>query len=193
MGKIILSEFMTLDGVVQAPGGKKEDTEGGFPYGGWQMPYFDKKSGALMNAFMKRIDGLLLGHTTYNIFSGYWPTASNPDDGGMAKLFNRIPKFVVSTHLKKADWQGTTVLKNISGVENKKKSFHGNLIIFGSSKLSQSLMKKNLIDEYILWLHPLVLGTGKKLFEGKLKKLTLTLVDAEKTDSGIVALTYRRR
>ncbi len=192
MPKLVVSEFLTLDGVMQAPGDAQEDTEGGFTHGGWQMPYFDEEGGKIVDKNIAAMEALLLGRKTYQIWAAYWPNA--PADDPIAKKFNRIPKYVVSTTLDKVEWNNSKLIKrNVPEEITKLKQGpgSGNLSVLGSSKLAQTLMKHNLVDEYDLWIHPLVLGNGKRLFDGGVIPSNLKLVDSRKTSSGILALTYQ--
>jgi dihydrofolate reductase len=192
MLKLVLQTFLTLDGVYQAPGGAEEDTEGGFKHGGWQGPMFDEDAGKIITDQMSETKAMLMGRKTYDIFAGYWPTAT--DDVEMAKKFNEMPKFVASRTMKKADWQGTTVIgsdlaKDIAKI--KQLDGPGLIYIPGSGNLAQSLIKQNLIDEYGLWIHPIMLGSGKRLFADGVIPTNLTLIDEKTTGSGIVILRYR--
>ncbi len=192
MRKLIVQTFLTLDGVMQAPGDPQEDTEEGFTHGGWQMPYFDEDAGKIINEYFDATEALLLGRKTYQIFAAYWPNA--PADDPFAQKLNRMPKYVVSTTLKKADWNNSTLIKSNVAAEIaklKQQPGSGVLSVSGSGKLAQSLMKDNLIDEYELWIHPLVLGSGKRLFADGAIPSNLKLVDSKKTGSGILILTYR--
>lgn len=192
MPKVVVGTFLTLDGVMQAPGDPQEDTEGGFTHGGWQMPYFDEDSGKIMNESISQTEALLLGRKTYQIFGAYWPSA--PADDPFAQKFNSIPKYVVSTTLDKAEWNNSTLIrKNIPEEVAKLKQQPGSGIISvtGSGKLAQTLMKDNLVDEYVLWINPTVLGSGKRLFENGVIPNNLKLVDSKTTGSGVLVLTYR--
>lgn len=192
MPKVVVGTFLTLDGVMQAPGDPQEDTEGGFTHGGWQMPYFDEDSGKIMNESISQTEALLLGRKTYQIFAAYWPTA--PADDPFAQKFNSIPKYVVSTTLDKAEWNNSTLIrKNVPEEVAKLKQQPGSGIISvtGSGKLAQTLMKDNLVDEYVLWINPTVLGSGKRLFENGVIPNNLKLVDSKTTGSGVLVLTYR--
>jgi dihydrofolate reductase len=193
MRKIVVSTFLTLDGVMQAPGDPQEDTEGGFKHGGWQLPYFDEESGQIMSESMAATEALLLGRKTYQIHAAYWPTA--PADDPFAQKLNSVPKYVVSTTLDKVDeWNNSTLIKKNVPEEVaklKQQSGSGIISVTGSGKLAQTLLKHNLIDEYILWINPIVLGSGKRLFtnDGDLKKLKL--VNSKVTSTGVVILTYQ--
>jgi dihydrofolate reductase len=192
MKKLIVGTFLTLDGVMQAPGDSQEDTEEGFKSGGWQMPYFDEESGKIMGETMAAMDTLLLGRKTYQIFAAYWPTA--PVDDPFAKKLNSVPKYVVSTTLKKAEWNNTTLIsENIPEEVAKLKQQPGSGVISvtGSGKLAQTLMRHNLVDEYVLWINPIVLGSGKRLFEERIGPLNLKLIDAKTVSTGVVILTYQ--
>ena len=191
MQKLVVNTFLTLDGVMQAPGDPHEDIEGGFTHGGWQLPYFDADAGKIMDKNIAATEALLLGRKTYQIFAAYWPTA--PTDDTIAKKFNRIPKYVVSTTLDKAEWNNSTLIKSNIPEELaklKQKPGSGILSVTGSGKLAQTLMKHNLIDEYELWIHPLIMGSGKRLFEDGVIPSNLKLMDSKTTGSGVLILTY---
>jgi len=160
MRKIVILEFISLDRVIQAPGGPKEDTSGGFVYGGWTAPYFDEMSGKEMGKQMKKTAGLLLGRKTYDIWAGYWPehTETWPQ-------VNKITKYVVSKTLKNPTWENTVVIRNIKDLKKLKSSEGPDLQVYGSSNLVQTLLKEDLVDELWLKTFPVTLGNGKKLFE----------------------------
>ena len=192
MRKLVVGTFLTLDGVMQAPGDSQEDTVEGFKYGGWQMPYFDEDAGKFMDQQMAATDALLLGRITYQIFAAYWPNA--PADDPFAKKLNSIPKYVVSTTLDKVEWNNSTLIKSNVAEEVaklKEQPGSGTISVTGSGKLAQTLMRHDLIDEYDLWIHPLVLGSGKRLFEGGIIPANLKLMDTKTTGSGILILTYQ--
>jgi dihydrofolate reductase len=192
MRKVVVGTFLSLDGVMQAPGSPDEDTEGGFDHGGWQLPYFDEVAGRIMSESFEATEALLLGRVTYQIFAAFWPSA--PAEDPFTKIMNSIPKFVVSTTLERAEWNNSRLIKrNIPEevAELKQQTGSGDLAVVGSGKLAQSLMQHNLIDEYVLWIHPLVLGSGKRLFRDGGPKTPLTLVDTKTTSTGVVILTYR--
>src|SRR3989344_8905041 len=158
MRKIIVLSFITLDGVMQAPGGPKEDVSGGFKYGGWTVPYFDEISGKLMGDQMKPSD-LLLGRKTYEIFASYWP--HHEDDWPGIKT---ATKYVVSNTLTKADWKKSIILKNMNDIKKLKAQEGPNLQVYGSAHLIQTLLKHDLVDEMWLKIFPVILGEGKRLF-----------------------------
>jgi dihydrofolate reductase len=192
MRKLVVGTFLTLDGVMQAPGDSQEDLEAGFRHGGWQMPYFDADAGKIMDEQIAATDALLLGRKTYQIFAAYWPNA--PEDEAIAKKFNSIPKYVVSTTLDKVEWNNSTLIQNNVADEIarlKQQPGSGILSVTGSGRLAQTLERHNLVDEYVLWIHPLVLGSGKRLFEGGILPVHLRLVDTKTTGSGVVILTYQ--
>jgi len=192
MRKVVVGTFLSLDGVMQAPGSPDEDTEGGFDHGGWQLPYFDEVAGRIMSESFEATEALLLGRVTYQIFAAFWPSA--PAEDPFTKIMNSIPKFVVSTTLERAEWNNSRLIKrNIPEevAELKQQTGSGDLAVVGSGKLAQSLMQHNLIDEYVLLIHPLVLGSGKRLFRDGGPKTPLTLVDTKTTSTGVVILTYR--
>ncbi|WP_222914685.1 dihydrofolate reductase family protein [Natrinema sp. SYSU A 869] len=190
MRNLVVSEFLTLDGVMQAPGDSDEDTEGGFEHGGWQVPYFDDVGSAVAEGFAA-VDALVLGRKTYEIFASYWPTAS--EDEPFTEQMNSVDKYVASRTLDAADWQNSTVLEGdvADAVAELKQEPGGDLVVFGSGDLVQTLMANDLVDEYQLMVHPLVLGTGKRLFTDESESTGLKLVEMETTDSGVVVLTYR--
>jgi len=189
--KLVVTTFLTLDGVMQAPGGEDEDTDGGFDRGGWQMPYFDTESGEIMSANVAATDASLLGRRTYQIHASYWPTA--PADDPFAAKFNSIPKYVVSTTLKKLDWNNSRLIKGdvAREVAKLKESGPGILSVTGSGKLVQSLMPYDLIDEYELWINPIVLGKGKRLFAEGVPPANLKLTNSRTTSSGVSILTFQ--
>ncbi len=187
MRKIIVVEFLTMDGVMQAPGGSKEDTAEGFKYGGWMGPYFDEEGGKEMEVQMKKTAGLLLGRKTYDIFSGYWPdhTESWPQ-------VNKIPKYVVSKTLKHPSWENTVVLSDIEELKEVKKSNGPDLQVYGSGKLIQSLMEHDLVDEFWLKIFPITLGTGKRLFEKGTIPAAFSLFNSKITPNGVIFAYYKR-
>ena len=170
MTNIIVLEFLTLDGVMQAPGGPEEDTSGGFKYGGWTVPYFDEFSGKTMSEQMSEPFSLLLGRKAYDIFASYWPQHETGWPG-----INKVTKCVASTQDLKLDWNNSVLLKgDVIGEIKKLKIQDGpNLHVYGSGNLVQSLLKNDLVDELWLKIFPLTLGTGKRLFaEGKSRQLS---------------------
>lgn len=187
MRKIIVLEFMTLDGVVQAPGGPKEDTSGNFTYGGWTAPYFDEAAGKEMGKQMKGVYDLLLGRKTYDIFAGYWP--KHPE--GWPQV-NKITKYVVSKTLKNPTWEHTKVIRNVSELKKLKHSRGPVLQVYGSSMLVQALLKYDLVDELWLKIFPITLGSGKKLFEKGTIPAAYKLVASKISPSGVIFVSYKR-
>jgi dihydrofolate reductase len=191
MRRLVVSEFLSLDGVMQAPGGPDEDTDGGFAYGGWQMPYFDDVAGAAVDEGMARSDALLLGRKTYEIFAAYWPTA--PNDDPLAAKINSMAKYVVSTTLDKVDWQNSTLIKGdiAEEIAKLKQQPGADIQVIGSGELAQTLIRRGLVDEYALMINPIVLGSGKRLFGQTDQPTRLTLEDSKTTRTGVLILTYR--
>ncbi len=189
MRRVVVVEYMSLDGVIQAPGHAGEDPVD-FEHGGWTRPFFAEHRRYMAEVF-RRAGGFLLGRVTYGIFAAYWPTVT-ADDDDIATALNRLPKYVASTTLDEAEWAGTTVLD--SGVDEevaKLKAEPGkDLVVVGSGELAQTLMAHDLVDEYQLWLHPIVLGSGKRLFRERSATTPMQLVDARTTARGLVILTY---
>jgi dihydrofolate reductase len=191
MRELIVHEFITLDGVIQAPGGEDEDTEGGFQYGGWTRPYWHDDIGAHFFQAMSQADALLLGRKTWQLHGGaFEPMAGDP----FADAMNNIRKYVVSTTLKSASaWRNSTVIHEnvVEAVRELKQQAGQNILVDGSSMLIHVLAQNDLVDEYSLHVYPLVLGGGKRLYpEGK--RLNLTLVEASPIPTGVVFMRYRR-
>lgn len=187
MRKIIVLEFITLDGVMQAPGGSKEDTAEGFKYGGWTAPYFDEMSGKEMTRQMSGVYDLLLGRKTYDIFAGYWPTHTD-----MWPQVNKITKYVVSTTLTNPSWENTVVIKDVEELKKLKNSEGIDLQVYGSGNLVQTLMEHDLIDEFWLKIFPITLGTGKKLFDKGTIPAAFTLTESNVTPSGVIFVYFKR-
>jgi dihydrofolate reductase len=193
MRDIVLSEFLTLDGVMQAPGDSDEDREGGFEYGGWQMPYIDDVFGEAIAKGLGEAGGYLLGRKTYEIFAAFWP--NQPADDPFASTLNSLPKYVASRTLEAPlKWNNSTLIEGdvAQEVAKLKQEPGKNLVVIGSGALAQTLMQNDLVDEYQLMVHPLVMGSGKRLFADGGMKLPLKLVDTKTTGTGVLILTYRR-
>jgi dihydrofolate reductase len=191
MRRLVVSEFMTVDGVMQAPGGPEEDTEGGFRHGGWQGPYFDDEVGKAVDEGISRTGGFLLGRKTYQIFAGYWPTAT--EDQEFAPVMNDMPKYVASTTLRPPlEWQNSTLLEGDleQAVRRLKEEDGKDLRVLGSGRLAGWLGERGLVDEYHLMIHPVVLGSGKRLFEDGGPRIPMRLVDSKTTPNGNLILTY---
>ncbi|KRC59099.1 deaminase [Agromyces sp. Root81] len=189
MGVIVVDQFVTLDGVYQSPGSRDEDTEGGFPFGGWQGAYVDAESGAAIGANIERVDALLLGRKTYDIWARYWPFQS--DDIGAR--FNAVPKFVASHSLTDPSWAGTTVVTDVAaevrGIRDRFDETH----VFGSGDLVRTLLREDLVDRINLWLYPVALGTGKRLFAEGTAPAAFSLVEPPLAfPKGSIQLVYER-
>jgi dihydrofolate reductase len=194
MRRLVVSEFMTVDGVVQAPGGPEEDTEGGFRHGGWQGPYFDDEVGKAVDEGISRTGGFLLGRKTYEIFAGYWPNAT--EDQEFAPVMNDMPKYVASTTLSPPlEWQNSTLLEGDleQAVRRLKEEDGKDLRVLGSGRLAGWLGEHGLVDEYHLMIHPVVLGSGKRLFQDGGPRIPMRLVDSKTTPNGNLILTFERQ
>lgn len=189
MRKIIVLEFLSLDGVMQAPGGPKEDTSGNFKYGGWTAPYFDEYAGKIMGGQMKQPFSLLLGRKTFEIFASYWPQHADGWPG-----INKSMKYVVSKTLSSTDWENSVILKgNILKELKKLKAVKGpELKVYGSGSLVQTLLKNDLIDELWLKIFPVTLGKGKRLFENGTIPAAFKLTDFKVSPSGVIIVNYKR-
>lgn len=181
MGKVKVSTFLTLDGVMQAPGDAAE-----FERGGWQLQFFDEGAGALAKEGLFAADALLLGRVTYEHFAAAWPGMT--DEEGFADRMNGIPKFVASTTLGEAEWNASVIRDVRADVRALKEQ--QDLLVMGSGGLVQSLREHDLVDEYELWIHPILLGAGKRLFEDASASTTLTLADTKTTEKGVTVLTF---
>lgn len=190
MRKIITTTFVTLDGVMQAPGGPEEDTSGGFSYGGWQAKVFDNSLGDAIGELLKPPFAMLLGHRTYDIFAGYWPKQdpSNP----IAGAFNEAAKYVVSSKPFEPEWVNTTVVSgDVPGALRALKTTDGpDLIVWGSGSLIQTLLREQLVDRMHVWTHPVTVGGGKRLFGDGPRPATWKLVKSRVGDGGVILATY---
>lgn len=194
MRKVVVSEFLSVDGVMQAPGGPEEDTEGGFAHGGWQMPYFDEVAGNAVSEGIAAADAFLLGRKTYEIFAAYWPSADAEEaEEEFATTMNRMTKYVASETLDEVEWQNSTLIKGdiAEEVAKLKQQSGKNIQVMGSGDLVQTLMQHDLVDEYQLMIHPVVLGSGKRLFRDASAPTALRLVDTKTTTTGVIILTYQ--
>ncbi|MBX4196641.1 dihydrofolate reductase family protein [Candidatus Pacearchaeota archaeon] len=189
MRKIIVLSFITLDGVMQAPGGPEEDTSGGFKYGGWTVPYFDKFSGKEMAKQMNRPFDLLLGRKTYEIFAGYWPHHEKGWPG-----VNDVTKYVVSKTLSKYEWKNSVLIKSnvVREIEKLKQQDGPDLHVYGSGKLIQTLLEHDLVDEMWLKIFPLTLGQGKRLFDRGTIPAAFNLIESKTSPSGVIFASYKR-
>ncbi|MGN6532602.1 MAG: dihydrofolate reductase family protein [Ginsengibacter sp.] len=196
MRKIVLLSMITLDGVMQAPGGPKEDTSGGFKYGGWTEPYGDEVYGKVVQQELQPAD-YLLGRKTFEIWAGYWP-----EHGDFWPGINEGTKYVFSKSMKKSDplvtgWKNSVVIKTVADIKNLKSRKHSgskgsDIQVWGSSELVQLLLKNDLVDELRLKIHPLTLGQGKKLFGKGAIPAAFTLTESIVTATGVIIATYKR-
>ena len=192
MRKIVVLSFVTLEGVMQAPGGPEEDKGGSFKWGGWSVEYWDDYLGKVMGEQMEKPFDLLLGRKTYDIFAAYWPKMGN--DNPAAASLNNAKKFVASTTLKKPEWANTTVLKNnvVSEIKKLKKQDDPEIQVHGSSNLIQTLLKHDLVDEFRLKIYPVTLGKGKHLFAEGTIPAGFQLVESNASPKGVIVATYIR-
>ena len=186
MRKIIVLSFITLDGVMQAPGGPEEDMSGGFEYGGWTVPYFDDAAGKLMDQQLQSAD-LLLGRKTFDIFASYWPQHADEWPG-----INDVTKYVMSTSTKESDWSNAVFLESVEDIEKLKNSEGGDIQVHGSGQLIQTLLEHDLVDELRLKIFPLTLGKGKKLFADGTMPAAFELMDSTVTPKGVIFANYKR-
>ncbi len=187
MRKIIVVEFITLDGVMQAPGGPEEDASGGFKYGGWSASYFgDEVSGKAMQEQMEAAD-LLLGRKTFEIFAGYWPGHADEWPG-----INDVKKYVMSKSMKESEWKNSIFIDSLADIKKLKNSEGSDIKVWGSSQLVQLLFKNDLVDELWLKIYPLTLGEGKKLFGNGTIPTAFTLTESFVTPKGLIFANYKR-
>jgi dihydrofolate reductase len=192
MSKLIVTTFLSLDGVYQGPGGVEEDTSGGFDLGGWVTPFYEDDMAAYATEWLGQAGALLLGRRTYDIFARYWPKATDPADV-MATRMNTLPKYVASRTLPGSDWSGVSVVDGdvVEFVRDLKTRPGGEIQVHGSGDLLQTLIAHDLVDEYRLWLYPVVLGQGRKLFpEGGTPK-AFEHVETRRTSAGVHVLVLR--
>jgi dihydrofolate reductase len=189
MRRLIVSTFLTLDGVMQAPGAPREDESGGFAHGGWTVPYWDDLMGRTMSAAMSRPFDLVLGRRTYDIFAAHWPRATEEP---AAKPLNEATKYVASRGRPSLEWNNSVLLEGdvAHAVEAVKGGEGPELQVHGSGNLVQTLWRQNLVDEFRLWVFPLVLGAGKRLFADGTIPGALRLVDSKVSTTGVVIGTY---
>nr|WP_294790171.1 dihydrofolate reductase family protein [uncultured Mucilaginibacter sp.] len=191
MRKIIVLSFISLDGVMQAPGGPEEDPSEDFKYGGWSAPFDDETSGEFMQKLLEPAD-LLLGRKTFDIFANYWPKHAEYWPG-----VNEVPKYVLSNTLNNTDpivtgWNNSSVLNSLADIENLKRSEGADIKIWGSSKLVHLLLEHDLVDELWLMIHPVLLGKGKKLFADSVLPASFELTDSFITGKGVIIANYKR-
>lgn len=189
--RLTLQTFLSLDGVMQAPGGPNEDPEGGFAHGGWSFVYGDEDFGNTVAGWFTGASAFLLGRRTYEIFSSHWPTVTDPDNPIAAKL-NALPKYVASTTLRSVEWEGASLLSGdvVEQVRELKEQPGDELQVHGSGGLAQTLIDHDLVDEYRLFTFPVHLGGGKKLFRDGLRGAALRLTGVSSTSSGVITASY---
>lgn len=192
MMKVTVTTFMTLDGVVQGPGGPEEDPSGGFEQGGWLVPYADEDMGRFVADWFALADAFLLGRRTYEIFSAYWPRVIDEQDPVASRL-NKLPKYVASKTLDRVEWNNSTLLKGDvpEEVARLKREPGRELQVHGSGNLVQTLMANDLVDEYRLWFYPVVLGSGRRIFTEGSAPTALKLIDTRTTSTGVVIHSYQ--
>ena len=190
MRKLVVIEFVTLDGVMQGLGSPDEDREGGFEHGGWAAPFFDEVQAAAAVEGMKSTTAYLFGRKTYEKMVAFWPT--QPDENPMAAHLNATPKYVATRTLSSLEWSNSRVLdaELVSAVRDLKSQGDGNIAVLGSGVLVQELIANDLVDGYRLFLHPLLLGAGKRLFREMERPRRLRLVDCTPTTTGVLMLSY---
>lgn len=189
--KLIVLTFVTLDGVMQAPGGPQEDTSGDFKYGGWTVGYWDDFMGKVMGMQMAEPFDLLLGRKTYEIFAAYWPNAKNEP---LADKLNEAKKYVVSTTLSRPDWNNSTLITGdtVDEIKKLKKQDGPEIQVHGSSNLIQTLLKNDLVDEFRLKIFPVTIGTGKRLFGDGTLPASFKLLESKISTTGVIVATYVR-
>lgn len=191
MRRIISGTFLSLDGVMQAPGGPDEDLESGFQFGGWAFHYFDEESGAALDEVLEKPFDLLLGRKTYDIFAGYWPRVS--DDNPIAKRFNAVTKYVATRGGRPLEWNNSQSLGDdiVASLRGLKKSDGPDLLIQGSGDMIQTLLRHSLIDEFTVFIFPLILGKGKRLFAEGAIPAGLKLVESRSFPKGGIMARYQ--
>jgi dihydrofolate reductase len=189
MRDLIVTTFLTLDGVMQAPGGPGEDDSGGFSHGGWSVNYWDERMGQIMDEWTSRPFAMVLGRRTYDIMAAYWPHA--PEEAG-AKVFNEATKYVASRSRPALEWSNSVLIEGdvAEGIAELRKEDGPELQVHGSANLIQTLMLHALVDEYRLWVFPIVIGSGKRLFADGAIPSALKLVDSKVSTTGVVIGTY---
>ncbi|MGH3714296.1 MAG: dihydrofolate reductase family protein [Micromonosporaceae bacterium] len=190
--KLTVTTFLSVDGVMQGPGGPDEDQSGGFTRGGWLVPHFDDETGQFMNEVFEQVDAFLLGRHTYDIFAASWPHATDQDDP-IARRLNTLPKYVASTTLTDPEWGPTTVLTGDvpNAVADLKRQPGRELQVHGSGELVRTLHEHDLVDEYRLPVFPVVVGEGRRLFADRGIATGLSLVETRTTGSGVAIHVYR--
>jgi len=192
MGKLTITTYLTMDGVMQSPGGRYEDTSGDFTHGGWLVPYVDQAVTDFIAGIFDKAGAFLLGRFTYHALAGYWPRVTDPNDP-IASRLNTLPKYVASRTLHNPEWNHSLITRDAVGeMATLKASCERELQVHGSATLAQELMAKDLIDEYRLVVYPVALGTGKRLFAQGEIPAAFRLLDSKTTDRGVLLLSYQR-
>ena len=193
MRKLVVGTFVTLDGVMQAPGGPDEDRESGFQHGGWLVPFFDEKFGQIMTEWTKQASAFLLGRKTYDMFAVSWPKSTDPADE-IAAALNSQPKFVASRTLRKLDWNNSHLLNGdvAEEITKLKEQGSGEIQVHGSGDLVQTLLKHDLVDSLRIWQFPVVIGIGKRLFGEGVIPASFRLMETQQTATGAVLHVYER-
>jgi dihydrofolate reductase len=189
--RLTLQTFLTLDGVMQAPGGPDEDPDGHFEHGGWSFPYGDQDFGAAMTGWFDQAGAFLLGRKTYQIFAGFWPKVTDPQDP-IASRLNALPKYVASRTLDSVGWANSVLLGGdaVAEIAKLKEQPGGELQVHGSGELAHALIEHDLVDEYRLLLFPVHLGAGKKLFRDGARAAALRMTSSSVTPAGVIIATY---
>jgi len=189
--QLTLTTFLSLDGVMQGPGGPTEDPSSGFKQGGWMVPYADEAMDGFATEWFAAADAFLLGRITYQIMAAYWPQVTDEDE--VARKLNTLPKHVASKTLDKVTWNNSTLIKGdlVEEVTKLKGQDGRELQVHGSGNLAQTLIQYDLIDEYRLWFHPVVLGNGKRLFPDGKPPMALKLIETKTTGTGVVIHVYQ--
>jgi dihydrofolate reductase len=187
----MVSMFVSLDGVLQGPGLPDEDREGGFEHGGWQAPYFDEESGKVIAEHTACLEALLLGRKTYELFAAYWPQAAASDP--IAARLNSAPKYVASRTLDTVEWNNSQLIEgDVTDAVARLKRDHGQIDVIGSGSLVQTLLRHDLVDRLNVWVYPVLLGSGKRLFADGTVPTALRLVESATFPKGAVLLVYQR-
>jgi dihydrofolate reductase len=192
MAELSITTFLTLDGVMQAPGGPTEDTSGNFTHGGWVFPYFDMDMGEIMTGIFTNVDAFLLGRGTYDIFAGYWPKVTDEKDV-IANGLNKLPKYIASRSAQNLTWHNSKPVRDVvPEVKALKARYKSEVQVHGSAGLAQTLIVNDLIDEYRLLVFPVTVGSGKRLFGNGTVPAAMSLVSTRTSGSGVVLQVYRR-
>lgn len=191
MRKLVVGTFLTLDGVMQGPGGPQEDRSGGFDNGGWLVPFFDDVMGQVMTDWIRQADGLVLGRKTYEIFAAHWPYVTGDDP--IAAKFNSVRKYVASRTLDRVEWNNSTLIKGdaAEAIRTLKSEPGGELQVHGSGDLIRTLLRHGLIDEFRLWIFPVLLGSGKRLFANGTVPARLRLLETQTSTKGVLLHVYQ--